>query len=479
MNHGARDWNTLPRALRRDSIPRDFASLGFSVLGFAVAATLLLWSRTMAEGGLAQTSPQLTDGLFFVVTIAMLGTARWLGVASWGEAFNATLVLIGPIVPFLAAMGISLLYVRGGLQRHADPLFLGLGSALAVWIFATPPLLWMARADTAQTRSYGEVAQRMRRAAAHLQASRAQPEPNDRQRGLLISAEANLAWLAAEVGGEGPPGAGFRFANATGYINLWRALHRVEEALLGLMPEPEALAAGMYDAFRIGGIPNGAKLIEKIQKALAVFGDPAAPAICDDKVTPKDTPDAKEVARSVLVEVRHALNVDQDDTWERLVRQRNRLLRTVLVTSSVGLLLVALAVTFKVGPEALASAAVFYLVGALIGLFARLRAENRAGPAVDDYGLFEARLLATLLLSGLASVVGVVVVASGAGLLVGNAASDAPIELSKVFSLTDNARGLLTAAVFGLTPELLTGWLSKQSDAVMVELARSSPAQGA
>ncbi len=432
----------------------------------------------MAEGGLAQTSPQLTDGLFFVVTIAMLGTARWLGVASWGEAFNATLILIAPIVPFLAAMGISLLYVRGGLQRHADPLLLGLGSALAVWIFATPPLLWMARADTAQSRSYGEVAERMRRAAARLQASRSQSDPNDRQSDLLISAEASLAWLEAEVGGAAPPGAGFRFANATGYINLWRALHRVEEALLGLMPEPEALAAGMYDAFRIGGIPNGAKLVEKIQKALAVFGDQAAADICNCKVMPKDPPDAKEVARSVLVEVRHALNVNQDDTWERLIRQRNRLLRTVLVTSSVGLLLVALAVTFKVGPEALASAAVFYLVGALIGLFARLRAEDRAGPAVDDYGLFEARLLATLLLSGLASVVGVVIVASGAGLLVGNAASDAPIELSKVFSLTDNARGLLTAAVFGLTPELLTGWLSKQSDAVMVELARSSPTQG-
>jgi hypothetical protein len=456
---------------------RGALGFGFALLGVVFAVTLVVWARAMAGAYPGLGPPQLTNGMFLAMVIALSGIARWAGSTAWGEAYIATLVAVAPVVPFLSAILILLLYVRQGGGPHADPVFLGLSTALGSWILGAPPLMWMARADTAQTRSYGEVLQRTTRAGQRLKVIRPESGSGGERAAMIIQADSYLHLLEGELGIGGQPGAGFRYANATGYINLWRALHRLEESLIALLPRPEVFAGAMYDAFRIGGIPNSDKLLAKVQQALAVFGDAAAPAQTSNGVTPTTNEAAQPAAFFVLVEVRHALNVDQDDTWERLIRQRNRLLRTVLVTSFVGLLLVVLAVAFHVSTETLAAAAVFYLVGALIGLFARLRAENNAGPAVDDYGLFEARLLATLLLSGLASVVGVVIVAFGAGVLVSEPASATTPSLMQIFSLAHNTRGLLAAAIFGLTPELLTGWLTKQSNAVMAQLASTSPAK--
>jgi hypothetical protein len=453
-------------------------SVAFALLGLAFAGALVAWALFMAQATRALPSPPITNGVFLVGTIALVGAARSIGSRAWGQAYSATLIAIAPVVPFLAAIAIFFLYVRHHPGPHADPLFLGLASALGTWVLAGPPLMWMAQADKAQSRSYGEVVQRSARAAARLHWIRDQPDPSGGRPDIVAQAESYLVFLHGELGNAGQPGAGFRYANATGYINLWRALHRLEESLILLVPRPEAFAAAMYDSLRIAGIPNAGKLIEKVNNALAAFGDAAAPAICDPAVTPLLKEASQPAALAVLLEVRHALNVHQDDTWERLIRQRNRLLRTVLVTSVVGLLLVSLAVSFAVSRDTLGAAAVFYLVGALIGLFARLRGENKAGPAVDDYGLFEARLLATLLLSGLASLVGVVLIAFVPTLLATGTAPNPVDDLAKVFTLAGNARGLVAAAVFGLTPELVTGWLSKQSEDIMAELASASPAKG-
>lgn len=448
------------------------ASIIFSVLGLGIGLEVLVWSRVMADAYPTLNSPWLTNGGFFILSITLIGVGRGLGSWAWGEGYGATLVAIGPVIPFLAAMVIMFLYVREGSGAHADPVLLGVTVGLAAWVLAVPPLMWLARADTAQTRSYGELVQRTSRAARRL-TWMGETDSDSATTGLFVQAQGYLELLHRELGIDGLPASGFRYANATGYINLWRALHRLEESLIPLLPRPETFAAAMYDALRIEHLPNGPKLIEKLNRALSAFGD-ATTAICTPATPAAAGSGSEMTALTVLMEVRHAINVDQDDIWERLVRQRNRLLRTVLVTSLVGLLLVGVAVAFKIPRESLASAAVFYLVGALIGLFARLRAENNAGPAVDDYGLFEARLLATLLLSGLASVVGVIIV-NFAPEFLANTTTTA-LDLNMVFSIEHNSHGLLTAALFGLTPELLTGWLSKQSNDAMAQLANTNPA---
>lgn len=494
------------RGRRSGHLIKTIRAILFAVLGGALLVELLVWSRSMAGARdlVYLIERGASNGVFLAAAATLIGIGLAVGAIHWGEAYLATLVAITPVVPFASAVAILVLYLPSTGVAHADAILLGISATAGAWVYSAPMLRWMAQAETAQPRSFGELVMRTRRARTLLSNLAV---PHD-QRHRSEQANSLVEILEAELGFTGRPGAGFRYAHATGYMNLWRTIHRVEELQIALQPRSEAIAAAMYDAFRFEGLPNDERFINKIFKALSVFGPAAWPAVCTDNppsqatvgscLTPGSaategtstaiasvgdqapdpvaiaSPTAEDTAIAVLADVRRAFNVYQDDTWERLIRQRNRLLRTVLITSTVGLLLVGVAVQFRVGSELLGAASAFYLVGALIGLFALLRAENSAGPAVDDFGLFEARLLATPLLSGLASIAGVVLVAFGPSLL-GAGTPATPPKMAEVFSLTENMRGLLAAAIFGLTPELLIGNLKRQSDAVIEQLHQAAP----
>jgi hypothetical protein len=98
-----------------------------------------------------------------------------------------------------------------------------------------------------------------------------------------------------------------------------------------------------------------------------------------------------------------------------------------------------------------------YLVAALAGLINRLRIESSRPTAVEDYGLHVARLIATPLLSGIAGVAGVYLVATTPELL--NVVSPSngdgeptTLAINEVFVLSQNQASLLVAAVFGSSP---------------------------
>ena len=86
--------------------------------------------------------------------------------------------------------------------------------------------------------------------------------------------------------------------------------------------------------------------------------------------------------------------------------------------------------------------------------------------AIEDYGLTSARLIYTPLISGLASVGGLV--AATAALNTG---------LNQAFALT--GRTFIVAALFGLTPGLLISRLQQQVEQNKKELVNSEPTQGA
>ncbi|MFI5225519.1 MAG: hypothetical protein ACHQ3P_02465 [Candidatus Limnocylindrales bacterium] len=194
---------------------------------------------------------------------------------------------------------------------------------------------------------------------------------------------------------------------------------------------------------------------------------------CDDARTDE------MVARGVIREVRFAINEFRDGAWDGLVRSRNRLLRTILVAGVVSVLLLDLAVLSNVPAFNLISAIVFFLVGALVGLFNRLRIEAGSAQAVEDFGLFEARLLHTPLLSGLAAVGGVFLTAilPIVSSIAATGSSTTPAELkplTDVFDISKNQVGLLVAAVFGLAPNSILTILKDQSDRYKRDLAQSS-----
>jgi formate-dependent nitrite reductase membrane component NrfD len=110
----------------------------------------------------------------------------------------------------------------------------------------------------------------------------------------------------------------------------------------------------------------------------------------------------------------------------------------------------------------------YYLVGALVGLFAELYGASRGHlRAVHDYGLALVRLLTIPVLSGIAAVLGVVLTR-----LAGAASTDVP--LTDIFSLEDYPLGIVVAAIFGLTPGLLLERLRTETNEYKEELLKSA-----
>jgi hypothetical protein len=178
----------------------------------------------------------------------------------------------------------------------------------------------------------------------------------------------------------------------------------------------------------------------------------------------------------MLRSVRNAINVFRDDARNGVIRARNQLLVVMLVVSLATLALVGLAESIGVPTVYLTSAAALYLVGAIVGCFNRLRIEAKRSSAGEDFGLFQSRLLATLLMSGLAAIGGVYLVAALPSLIaVRDAALPVP-RLSTIFDLTSNEASLLYAAIFGFAPETLTNLLLKGADKLQTDLLSSRPA---
>ena len=227
-------------------------------------------------------------------------------------------------------------------------------------------------------------------------------------------------------------------------------------------------------------------------------------------------------ARAVLREIRRGLNEFRDDRWDGLVRARNRILGTLTVTGIVTYVLLGFALEARSAnapldrmQDAIVAATAFYLVGAIVGLFDRLNRESKDDAAVEDYGLSNARLALTPILSGLAAVGGVLITTMLLGTVNGSAltpqvsaapASPAPARVAAltpslgatlaaqqpaptpapaagpsrpgdIFNLEKYPFGLILAAIFGFTPGLLINRLKQGSQRMEADLRRTEPQQ--
>lgn len=184
-------------------------------------------------------------------------------------------------------------------------------------------------------------------------------------------------------------------------------------------------------------------------------------------------------SRATLRVVMHAINDFRDSRRAEMIRARNRLLLTILVTSLLAYGIEIVVLLAGAPPASLIAAILFFLVGATVGLLDRLRREARSSSAMDDYGLFEARLLHTPLLSGLAAVGGVLLINALPALTTAMSADPkaaVAISLGSIYSVS-NVGGILTAAVFGLTPGAFFDGLQKQTDVLRKDL-ESTTASG-
>jgi hypothetical protein len=204
----------------------------------------------------------------------------------------------------------------------------------------------------------------------------------------------------------------------------------------------------------------------------ALQGVAAAPG----RANPRDRATEAE-ARSKCANVRRAIEQFRDDAREGLVRNRSQMQSWVIVLGWFTFFMFGLGVLAGAPPIYLMTAAALYLVGVGAALTGRLRIGARQSSLSEDFGLGQVRLLATLLMSGLAAVGGVYLVAALPSLMPAQGTPANPVPaLSTIFDLRTNPAALLYAAIFGLVPETLTNHLLQGADKLQSDLASSRPA---
>jgi hypothetical protein len=280
---------------------------------------------------------------------------------------------------------------------------------------------------------------------------------------------------------------GPQWALGYGYINLLRRAHRAEESLILVQDLDVVVAGARYDELRIAESSLGNKddLRRRLgesahflrhelagQAGTARTTGQAAPSTgspCDFDGPPGTVTEA----RTILRDVRRAINDYRDGIQAGFVRARNHLVAITVITSFALYFLTWIGIIAAVSQDVMKNMAVYYLVGVVIGLFARLNVESQNDAAIDDFGLSATRLISGPLMSGVAAVGGVVVITL---LSITQVSTDA-VSLDTLLDLGKHPLNLLIAGTFGLTPTLLLDRLKQQADKYKQDLRSSEALQ--
>ncbi|GCE09628.1 hypothetical protein [Dictyobacter aurantiacus] len=301
--------------------------------------------------------------------------------------------------------------------------------------------------------------------------------------------------------------------SGAGYIKLWNLMNQAEELLITLEPVEKVLQDAVYDDMRLrqSNIANSTEWKHKLQMALLAVTAGAAPYLNPGVPSPANNttdtggnrstllatphpptnagtgqpvlpppslsrdqessngipqPDngqnTQSQARAILQLIREMINSFNTNNWNGLITARNRLLSTMLLVGLTTYIATQMTIIIRIKPQHLIGIIIFGLIGALVGLFGRLYQEAQAENDIDDYGLGSARLIVVPLLSGLASIIGVLIVAKVASF----------DDLYNIKSILSN---FVVAATFGLTPNLVVNQLQKRSDQYTGNLKSTQP----
>lgn len=241
------------------------------------------------------------------------------------------------------------------------------------------------------------------------------------------------------------------------------------------------------------------------------------------QTSPSDTDEADRAvanARTSLRTVRIAIEQYRNDRHVGLRRLAGQLLMIGFSAALATLLLLATVIAASAPRSALVGAAAVYVVGAGVGLFSRLYTGSAAVTAIEDYGLTNARVLITPVVSGIAAVIGVLLTgyvtvsfnpmsyhvaamtpnstptstavspaattgrAGSAGTAAATSTSSsqggslALRPLSEMYDLSLYPFDLVIAAIFGFAPKLVLDNLQQQADKYKSELQSSQPSDG-
>ncbi|HZO29382.1 MAG TPA: hypothetical protein VFH48_25690 [Chloroflexota bacterium] len=288
--------------------------------------------------------------------------------------------------------------------------------------------------------------------------------------------------LTCDLNRSGP-----QWALGYGYINLLRRAHRAEESLILVQDLDVVVAGARYDELRIAesSLANKVDLRRRLgesahflrhelnRKTGTTRTNGQAPSPTETPCNFDGPPASVVEARTVLRDVRRAINDYRDGIQAGFVRARNHLVAITVITSFALYFLTWVGIIAGVSQDVMKNMAVYYLVGVVIGLFARLNVESQNDAAVDDFGLSATRLISGPLMSGVAAVGGVVVIT----LLSMTQAKGQGEPLTELLDLMQHPLNLLIAGTFGLTPTLLLDRLKQQADGYKQDLRSSEALQ--
>jgi hypothetical protein len=293
---------------------------------------------------------------------------------------------------------------------------------------------------------------------------------------------------------------GVQWVLSTGYTSVWRRLHRIEEALYHLRPVEGIIEQAVQDDLRIRNstMRERDELLRTLAQAVYALRPEAAEYLPIRGVGRQILKGgSRQDARGILLGIRATINDFRDDGRDGLIRAKNNLAKAVILTGGTAYALLGVALIAGATYESVLAAAVFYLVGAVVGLFRQLSAASSVKTVQEeDYGLSMARLIHTPLFSGVAAVGGVVVIGILGSVIPSQPAHVIPSQpahvipsqpphtgqlmtsLGDIFSLKQNFFGLVAAAAFGLTPTALISRLQAQAEQFKTDLSSSDPSGG-
>jgi hypothetical protein len=368
-----------------------------------------------------------------------------------------------PIWAGVYTVGAELGSVLPGYQWLHDKVGYGCLLAVATWIPVSILFTTLTTPSRANSHSYLELQARIDELDAFLATT---PTSSYREaRDLLAQLKQRLQK------------SGLRWVMATGYIDTWEMVHRVEEALI---TEPQFSSADvarviLRDQLRLEGAVGLSSSLNQVlicvAGAMRVLCSPITPQSIPSGPVPtgpvptNPAPADEAQSRQLLRGVSFAINDFRDANWSGLVRLRNQTIAALVLTEVFAYEVLALSIAAGAQHAAILAGVVFYLVAATVGLLNQLYLLSQTDTAIEDYGLSNARLLLIPTLSGLAGLGGVfltaLVFSSGfSSLLQPETASAARAtarlpQLVEIFDLKTNPAGLLFAVLFGFAPVLL------------------------
>lgn len=416
--------------------------IGLVIAGYAAWVCLTGEDSACLAATLKHRQAILIIGLLASLSVGGFGAILWLQQL---RSYGAALIATAAILPGAAALTTVLIFLTTCTPSSEGKFapFWGSGIAFLTWMILALFCLRFADARYAIPSSFGELRQRLDQLKSRLKV--VCPEdgfPNNPCKQMaFIQANDHVQKIKDEFEQRGMP-----WALARGYINAWTRLHRAEEAMIEFAPKESVIAGALNDVLRLQGsqIDHADDLIARLRQAVDVIdpsagkylqkaaANPMPPVIANEarnigagggnippaaQIPPDNANvadascEAQAQARTVLRDVRNAINEFRDGRWNGLIVARNRLIATMIFTGMTAYLLLAIAIIAGAKQPAITAASTFYLVGATIGLLNQLRSLSQSDTAVEDYGLSTARLITMPLFCGLAAIGGVFLMA--------------------------------------------------------------------